>query len=332
MDIKNSVPMRLLAAEKIKHPYFFKRIEQLVRDKEAAWDLTYCYCPIWVGMSYVLKLEGLKEINIMVSSEGAKLATLISWRQSKNIYEIDEGLIEEFVERSDGNMEITSDMLVLPTWCIYLKIPLIAEFSGAFVMFDEHESGGKELFIAPVTDDCQFVTAIYLKIPKEPRMLSDIIKEQFEESVGKGNTKEYGFTTDDVQRYYEDSMKTIKLVINILMYMSAVNAEIVFKNERSYKVTKKIKDTPREVKTFTVGEKTGYRIRTLKKAVVRYNESQSSGGHHRSPVMHVRRAHYHTFLCGKGRKGKRLKWLPPVIVNGNQEPVDIVTITKVKKE
>ena len=37
MDIKNSVPMRLLAAEKIKHPYFFKRVEQLVRDKEAAW-------------------------------------------------------------------------------------------------------------------------------------------------------------------------------------------------------------------------------------------------------------------------------------------------------
>ena len=54
MDIKNSVPMRLLAAEKIKHPYFFKRIEQLVRDKEAEWDLTYCYCPIWVGMSYVI--------------------------------------------------------------------------------------------------------------------------------------------------------------------------------------------------------------------------------------------------------------------------------------
>ena len=98
MDIKNSVPMRLLAAEKIKHPYFFKRIEQLVRDKEAEWDLTYCYCPIWVGMSYVMKLEGLKEINLMVSSEGAKLATLISWRQSKNIYDIDEGLIEEFVE------------------------------------------------------------------------------------------------------------------------------------------------------------------------------------------------------------------------------------------
>lgn len=59
---------------------------------------------------------------------------------------------------------------------------------------------------------------------------------------------------------------------------------------------------------------------------------QTSGGHHSSPVMHVRRAHYHTFLCGKGRKWKRLKWLPPVIVNRNQEPVDIVTITKVKKE
>lgn len=332
MDIKNSVPMRLLAAEKIKHPYFFKRVEQLVRDKEAAWDLTYCYCPIWVGMSYVLHLEGLKELNLIASAEGSKLSTLISWRQSKNIYDIDEGLVEEFLERSDGNMEITSDMLVLPTWCIYLKIPLIAEFSGAFVMFDDHESYGKELYIEPVTDDCQFITAIYLKIPKEPRMLRDIIKEQFEEILENRNIKRYGFTTDNVREYYKYSMKTIKLVVNILMYMSAVNAEIVFKNARSYKVTKKIKDTPREVKAFTVGEKTGYRIRTLKKAVVRYNESQSSGGHHRSPVMHVRRAHYHTFLCGKGRKGKRLKWLPPVIVNGNQEPVDIVTITKVKKE
>lgn len=332
MDIKNSVPMRLLTAEKIKHPYFFKRIEQLVRDKQATWDLTYCYCPIWVGMSYVLHLEGLQEIDPMVSLEGAKLATLISWRQSKNIYDIDEGLVEEFVERSSANIEVTSDMLVLPTWCIYLKIPLIAEFSGAFVMFDEHESGEKELYISPVNDECQLVTAVYLRIPKEPRMLSDIIEEQLKESLTAGNTKECGFTADEVHLYYEASMKTIKLVINILMYMSAVNAEIVFKNAKSYKATKKIKDTPREVKAFKVGEETGYRIRTLKKAVVKYNESQPSGGHHRSPVMHVRRAHYHTFLCGKGRKGKRLKWLPPVIVNGNQEPVDIVTITKVKKK
>lgn len=332
MDIKNSIPMRLLTAEKIKHPAFFKRVDEYMKEKKAVWNDTYCFCPVWVGMSYIMYEEGITESSMMVAREGSKLAVLSSWRQCKSIYDIDAGLVEEFMEQSGGDLNITSDMLTLPAWCIYLKIPLIHEFSGAFVMFDDDEArGNKELYVAPVTDDCQFLTSIYLKIPKEQQMLSDIIKEQFEENFDKVTKEKYGFTEDEVKRYYEASKKTLKLIINILMYLSAVNAEVVFKNAKSHKNTKKIKDVPREVKVMSVGEKTGYRIRTLKNAVVRYNESQPSGGHHRSPVMHVRRAHYHTFLYGKGRKEKRLKWLPPIVVNGNQEPVDIVTITKVKK-
>ena len=53
--------------------------------------------------------------------------------------------------------------------------------------------------------------------------------------------------------------------------------------------------------------------------------------HHRSPVTHVRRAHWHTFRVGEGRKKIQVKWLAPVVVNADGEQKNIVTINKVEE-
>ena len=44
--------------------------------------------------------------------------------------------------------------------------------------------------------------------------------------------------------------------------------------------------------------------------------------------MHVRRAHWHTFLYGEKKGKRRLKWLSPIIVNADE--IKTVTINKVK--
>ena len=48
--------------------------------------------------------------------------------------------------------------------------------------------------------------------------------------------------------------------------------------------------------------------------------------------MHIRRAHWHTYLFGKGKMQRRLQWQGPIIVKSNGEEIDVVTVTKVKKE
>jgi hypothetical protein len=46
--------------------------------------------------------------------------------------------------------------------------------------------------------------------------------------------------------------------------------------------------------------------------------------------MHIRRAHWHTFLYGEKKSKRRLKWLPPIIVNDTGK--DFITVTNVKKK
>lgn len=47
---------------------------------------------------------------------------------------------------------------------------------------------------------------------------------------------------------------------------------------------------------------------------------KGSQGSHRSPVAHVRRAHFHTYRTGVGRTGREIKWLAPIPINAGGSP------------
>lgn len=59
----------------------------------------------------------------------------------------------------------------------------------------------------------------------------------------------------------------------------------------------------------------GYKV--AKEYNKKFNSSniQKEGEEHSRPRMHYRRAHWHTFKCGKGRKEERVKFLPQTEVN-----------------
>mgnify|MGYP004549387239 FL=1 len=92
------------------------------------------------------------------------------------------------------------------------------------------------------------------------------------------------------------------------------------------------RDIAREVEHIHVGDEVAVRIRTMNNHPTPRTDSEPLGGHHRSPVTHVRRAHWHTFHVGEGRKKTRVKWLAPVVVNADGEQKNIVTINKINKD
>jgi hypothetical protein len=47
---------------------------------------------------------------------------------------------------------------------------------------------------------------------------------------------------------------------------------------------------------------------------------RGSQGSHRSPVAHVRRAHFHTYRTGVGRTERVVKWLAPIPINAGGSP------------
>lgn len=334
IDIKNSAPMKALAAAKVKYPDFFKAADRIYKDPDAKWDKSICYCPIGLGVTYAVDLADLDAPSLSergeISRTGATLAVLASWRKAKSIYTLDEDLEAELFKTSAKDMTVVPGMLTIPEWCIYVETKLLQGCSGLFVMFDQDiQRGHKELYIAAVTEEGTFLTSFYLILPDKPQKLTEILKG--EEAVIRANdVSKTPELAPYVSSYFKTSRQAIRITINLLLYLSAVNAEVKQVNKLSFRRQGRIKDTLREVAVYSVGEETGYRIRKINRYVQEHGEPL--GGHHRSPVMHVRRAHWHTFAYGPSKSLRRVKWLPPIIVNGDGEKMDIPTITELSEK
>lgn len=330
IDIKNSAPMRALATAQVKYPDFFKAVDRIYKDPDAKWDKSICYCPVGLGVTYAVDLANMEnptpEERREMASQGTALALLASWRKAKSIYTLDADLEAELFKTSAKDMTVAPGMLTIPEWCIYVETKLLQGCSGLFVMFDHDiQRGHKELYIAAVTEDGKFMTSFYLILPEKPQRLTEILK--WEEAVIRA--KDVSKTPElapYVSSYFKTSRQAIRFTINLLLYLSAVNAEVKQVNKLSFRRQGRIKDTLREVAVYSVGEETGYRIRKINRYV--HEHGGPLGGHHRSPVMHVRRAHWHTFAYGPGKSFRRVKWLPPIIVNDDGEEMDIPTITE----
>lgn len=334
INIKNSAPMKALAAAKVKYPDFFNAADRIYKDPDAKWDKSICYCPIGLGVTYAVDLADLGSPTLAergeISRTGATLAVLASWRKAKSIYTLDEDLEAELFKTSAKDMTVAPGMLTIPEWCIYVKTKLLQGCAGLFIMFDHDiQRGHKELYISAVTEEGTFLTSFYLILSDKPQKLTEILKGE-EAVVRAKDVSKTPELAPYVSSYFKASRQAIRFTINLLLYLSAVNAEVKQVNKLSFPRQGRIKDTPREVAVYSVGEATGYRIRRINRYVREHGEPL--GGHHRSPVMHVRRAHWHTFAYGPGKSLRRVKWLPPIIVNGDGEEMNIPTITELSEK
>ncbi len=333
--MERMIPIDLLNAFNRKFPKAFKMIDEIFADKNTKWHKEYCYCPVGLALAYVDEY-GMYENRLSAAVDAGRMAVLSSWRHAKSVYRISEGLTAEFIKSIDDDIKVTADLLTIPEYCIYIDTQRgFADIDGLFVMFDDDRARGhKELYIIPVQGG-EMVTAMYLVIPDEPELLSMILGKSWIEAHEnlewyRGNHA--GFSMADEENYFKVSRKIIRYVINVLMYLSAVNAEVRFVNSKSLRKHGKAKDTVKGVKRYSVGEEIGVRLKKFSNHVVRYEaDREGSGGAHKSPIMHIRRGHYHTFLVGKGRKDRRVKWLPPIVVNTDGEEIDYISINEVEE-
>ena len=334
MDIKNSVPMRFLAEQKKNCPKFFDSLEDNMRD-DSPWRKEGCYLPITIAIRAIMRTRGKTDVRKAMPREaslGVLLATIASWRKTKSIYTLDNDLFWELMEQSKDKFKITSDMIRLPSWCIYLDLSSSADIEGAFISFDWTPLD-KFLVVTMVTGDGKSTTMqnpMYLRLPKTPENLDTVVKKSYPETVFNRQLKDYSDVT--YKEALANKTALMRVIINFLLYISAVNADVVFKNKDVHKKEDKMTDRPNEVAVFAVGENDGVRLKEFHKKRVVYVSTESTTEHHASPAMHIRRAHWHTYLYGKGKTIRRLKWQPPIIVKNNGEEINVVTLTVVKKE
>ena len=144
--------------------------------------------------------------------------------------------------------------------------------------------------------------------------------------------------TIDMREEY-DPRESIVIAIFQIMSFIAIDASDVRENAttettyRPHKERSKIKNKFSEIRMWDVGIQYGKAIRVAKQEYKKHIEKENGSiqTKDRKPVRpHIRRAHWHKYHVGEGRKETKMLWLAPVYVCGSGKEIP-VTIREIKK-
>ncbi len=258
------------------------------------------------------------------------------WRKYKQVYKIDKEFFFELVQ-TEGIVipENFAQYIPLPDMYIDLsEIEEIKPIEGAFVHAVNTDHGWQlivymiidSLTIFSFYSDFTYENGVFempdLLIPSSKFCALDLTHD----------TEKAGY-----HKYDNDCRAiTCKAIIQIMMYLSSKEPDITENalTKRTYKPTSTPKDKFSEVRIWDVGIRYGNAIRIAKKEAeecekeAKKTEANEEKGSRKQPRAHVRKAHWHRYRVGKGKKEIRINWIAPVIVCGDKKvPVTIQKIT-----
>lgn len=265
----------------------------------------------WVPSAAALAFTERDEWARVVAAVGA-------WRQGRSIYRID---AETAAALADTHLpdEIPAQVLLqLPEWGLYLTgMDTDPPLNGAFIHLDWNFTRRRpELWIvADVGGDLDLLVSLplYLDHPSLRDSLEQAIR-----TAGPAEPRRDDEVLDlDASYFLPDAedhrslLGIVRPIVAALLYICSTDPDIVDPDRPGARPRRAARPTA-QAQVWEVG----YRISTaLRKARL---DHEAQGGHHNSPVAHLRRAHWHTYWVGpKSDAEKRrteLRWISPVLV------------------
>lgn len=245
------------------------------------------------------------------------------WNKNKQVYTFDPEL--EFALADIEEVRVPVRILDrLPYRTFYVQFSeegiFSSNFHGAFVHFANYEHG-YVMFLMRVTEDGKSSTGTSVFVPDNADPDACFIVNYYED-VGKRDV--FGPNVD----WPEFSM----FILNAVLYLCSENAEIRENavTKRTYKPSKTIKNKFSEVQMYDCGYVYGSTVRMSKKEKKEDKEDSSEENNPKTRVSksvrpHTRKAHWHHYWVGKGRKKLILKWIAPTTVGYGEK---IATIHK----
>lgn len=230
------------------------------------------------------------------------------WRKNKTIYDFSPSFLTE-LEKTEDAPVYTSILKKLPFTDYIMTIPSSTQKYNAMFVHIEFD-GTDTLFLV-----CPFEAS---KNPEHSSYCQCSIWCKDGKNVIETFKETYGEKTANYERF-------LKLAIAASYYLASKNAEInkiqIPKDKRPTIITNRTKRPKRvNINSFAVGYKTGKRFETQ----VAYSNSQTNSTKAEYAIScknkrpHVRRAHWHHYWTGEGRKNLEVRWIEPVFVLGTE--------------
>lgn len=257
---------------------------------------------------------------------------------TKGVYRYDERLYALLRETSIAG-DLPFDALYrLPEWCVYIETPDMMwedrTLHGMWVHLEWSEHGADELrLLLDVAQDVDNPLDAEHGLVPIPVILGAGGLAAGLDRVIKSSKRQAALQGVLFQGTHFAAPALAGLVaplLSLVLYLCAANADIVDSTNRSS--TAPAGDDPLLRSNGATIWEVGTRIGA---ALGDAHQTAQEGGATTSLAHQVRpylrRAHWHTYLVGAGRRERRLKWSPPIQVNIGQGKIDRISWREPKK-
>jgi hypothetical protein len=277
----------------------------------------------------------------------SRISTILApWRVSKNVYRFDPDIYRALIATSlRGNLPV--DLLFkMPEWAVYIETPALDTYFGggqakgfvASLNYSSEVEGEVKLSFLTFRDESPYIHWLYVR--------RDItIEESIAQAARRGERalSEMRVSFQRPKYPVEGVVNYVSKLVNLLLYICQTNSE--YRDIRDADGSDRLPRNPLPKKTkkglryFPPDKPTVWECGMRQGAVLRRalaaERSESMSGTHKSPITHIRVAHWHTYIIGKGSrkdpsKGRRvLKWIHTVLVKAGKREVEVPVIRDV---
>lgn len=242
------------------------------------------------------------------------------WSKSKQVYKPDPDFAIALLKTQ--KLQISRDMLGhLPYNYFYIDLSDVETFkpiTGIFVFINPIISNGKEIgsniTVYILTENLVYFSHYFSGIYDPKGLIHvDIDNEPTAGYEVWNPDREMVYNPDD---FKVDRNQVTMFVLQLICYLSIERPQITESEytKNTYvkrRTSQKVRNKWNEVQIYDVGVVYG---KSYRESVKQYRNAQEGTGHHKSPVPHLRAAHWHRYWVGEGRKELRVNWIEPVFV------------------
>lgn len=318
--------LTLLARE---YPDCWRELDQLLHDVRAdgvTWP-AWCWAPVAAAFAVVSRGGALDPSR---AADVARLAALAAWRPTQGIYRLDETLLDElWTSAVDG--ALPSEVLHhLPEWCVYVEtpgreLPRIGRLHGFWAHLEVDANDGREE-LRLLLDTPQGLVGLPLHLGRGSGTLADAGFAAMAEAGAQAAMAGNPLLAQQLLGATAQMAEATQPLVSVVLYLATLSEELRASDGRtpSHPQPKAGRrgEAPRTYPpaapaVYEAGARLGAGLRAAR---VGLHESSGAG---RSPVGHVRRAHWHTYLLGprEGPQRREVRWLPPILVRLSPDAV-----------
>ncbi len=252
------------------------------------------------------------ERQLLATAYDHAIGTVVAeqWQYSKQVFKFPKIFYQMISDMEDFELE-WSIFEQLPYRTFYLEVEDDENIEGIFVLYEAETPSIGYLLIFKHGLNGGIID------PRRDKSFNNFFQAEVELSKADPNSPNVILVR-----------KALIFTIQACMYLCATNADISEneKQKQIYRPYKQPKNRYSEIRMWDVGTRVIKEHREAVRSAEEYLRRETAAGRKR-PRQHWRKAHWHTYWTGKGRKKRVVKFIAPVLVNniGDELPVVIHT-------